>query len=329
MAKVIIEILHSGHARSEYKQFDSDIVRIGRGFFNDVILPDPYVSAEHIVIQTTEDGWIIKDNKSKNGMFVKKFSRYVNEAYITSGDEILIGKTHIRIFSPSYCVVPAKPLSSKKSFLHAINNKVNVWYSIIGLLILYTGEAFLSSKETSPAFGKLFMLGVMVLFLSFSSAGFWALIGRIVKHKPRFLLNLTISNFFYILVLPLLNIASWGAYLLSKQSIEIILFAVLIGGLFALVFVWHLAVATTLPLGKRIFISHMITVVIVSIGMLLHFAFKDDFDPVPMRHTTLKPPFTKMIKSKSIDVFLDDNMKIFTRDKKTKFRIVPIKNDSQ
>ena len=50
MEKVIIEIIHANRSRKEYKVFNALPIKIGRGFDNDIIVPDPYLSETHAII---------------------------------------------------------------------------------------------------------------------------------------------------------------------------------------------------------------------------------------------------------------------------------------
>ena len=69
---VIIEVLGWGGRRRQYYQVDADQVSIGRGYDNDIVLPDPHISANHLRLDASEDGWTITDLDSMNGLQVLK-----------------------------------------------------------------------------------------------------------------------------------------------------------------------------------------------------------------------------------------------------------------
>ena len=58
MAQLIVEI-HDTHRRlPAYRHITRFPLSIGRGYTNDIILNDPFVAAEHIVLEVAEDGWV-------------------------------------------------------------------------------------------------------------------------------------------------------------------------------------------------------------------------------------------------------------------------------
>ncbi len=69
-------------------------IAIGRSSENDVIVKDPYSSNQHAFIYPSDRGYVLRDNKSKNGTFLNR-ERIRGEAKLKRGDEILIGSTRI------------------------------------------------------------------------------------------------------------------------------------------------------------------------------------------------------------------------------------------
>ncbi len=75
-------------------QFTSDIT-IGRIFGNDIVVENPAVSGKHARIEVIDNHYILKDQGSKNGVFVNE--RKIKEYELKEGDKILVGK-HILEF---------------------------------------------------------------------------------------------------------------------------------------------------------------------------------------------------------------------------------------
>ena len=68
MAELIVEELNRlGHIVNRYK-IEEFPASLGRGFDNDIILDDPYVSPHHVSILPDENGWQIIDEDSLNGI---------------------------------------------------------------------------------------------------------------------------------------------------------------------------------------------------------------------------------------------------------------------
>lgn len=69
-------------------------ISIGRSADNNIYISDPFCSGYHAFIYTTESGYAIRDNSSKNGTFLNG-KKVQAETRLNKGDEILIGSTRI------------------------------------------------------------------------------------------------------------------------------------------------------------------------------------------------------------------------------------------
>lgn len=72
---------------------------IGRNDSSQLMLDDVTVSRNHAVIERSESGWSIRDLGSLNGTFVNK--NRVNEAILTGGEELQIGKYRFAFLLPT------------------------------------------------------------------------------------------------------------------------------------------------------------------------------------------------------------------------------------
>jgi diguanylate cyclase (GGDEF)-like protein len=66
-----------------------DRVRLGRDASNDVVLPDPNVSRQHLVVWSTPRGAFLRDLGSQNGTYVG--GERVQERVLVDGDRVQIG----------------------------------------------------------------------------------------------------------------------------------------------------------------------------------------------------------------------------------------------
>jgi len=69
-------------------------ISLGRSSDNDIYVPDPFCSGHHAFIYQTEEGYVVRDNASKNGTFLNGKAVQA-ETKLKKGDEILIGSTRI------------------------------------------------------------------------------------------------------------------------------------------------------------------------------------------------------------------------------------------
>jgi len=69
-------------------------VSIGRSPDNDITVPDPFCSSQHGFIYPRNGEYVIRDNHSKNGIFLNG-KKIQAETELQKGDEILLGSTRI------------------------------------------------------------------------------------------------------------------------------------------------------------------------------------------------------------------------------------------
>lgn len=310
MAKLIIEIVHPLPFLREYRTFDAPQIRVGRGYDNDVILADPHVSPAHLVVRNEEGGWTAEDIGGGNGMYVRKFSKVMGQTRLDSGDEIVIGRTRLRFFSPGHGVAATKLLVQTHPFFQRIEKPVNTWSILLVCTMIFTAHVYMASIE-DVSIPKLASGSLGFLFTAFAWAGLWAFAGRMIKHKPQFAAQLSLSLLFLVTGLILTNISEYAGYAANSVIVEIIFAAVLLGGLGTAFLVGNMTLATNVSLKKRVAVCSSIFLGIIAVLTLLYYSFKDEFNPNPVYFATLKPPFAKVLPSRSVDQFLTETAGIF------------------
>lgn len=80
----------------KYQLKKGEVLSIGRGENNDVVIENLAVSGHHAKIDPVDDGFLLTDLKSKNGSFVNK--QLVSSHWLKHGDVIDIGK-HTLVFA--------------------------------------------------------------------------------------------------------------------------------------------------------------------------------------------------------------------------------------
>ncbi len=73
---------------------EGESVSIGRSPDNDLTIPDQFCSGRHALIVGTRDGYAVRDQGSKNGVFINGI-KILSETLLRKGDEILLGSTRI------------------------------------------------------------------------------------------------------------------------------------------------------------------------------------------------------------------------------------------
>jgi len=72
----------------------SEKISVGRSADNDIPILDPFCSGHHAFIAPKDDGYVVRDNGSKNGTFLNG-KKVLAEIELKKGDEVLIGSTRI------------------------------------------------------------------------------------------------------------------------------------------------------------------------------------------------------------------------------------------
>lgn len=93
--------------------FDQQLT-IGRDVFNTLCLKDPELSRSHAIIFEQDGEMIIKDLRSRNGVYVR--GERIPESLLHAGDEIILGST-VLLFEPAEGLDLHQALSKRGRFL--------------------------------------------------------------------------------------------------------------------------------------------------------------------------------------------------------------------
>lgn len=133
-APYFIELLtRDGHLKSRHR-FEKLPINIGRGYGNDLILDDPYVAANHAVIELAESGEIhIRDLGSQNGLVSD--SKQQSEIMLDN-NIIRLGHTNIRVRDAEFNVV--------KELADTVSHRWEGWPPAIAGLVMIAISALVT-----------------------------------------------------------------------------------------------------------------------------------------------------------------------------------------
>jgi hypothetical protein len=307
--KVILESIRENGLRKDYQVFGDMVIRVGRGYDNDFIVADPHASANHFVIRVHEQGFIIEDLASTNGTLLGKHKVH-GQMTLNSGDEITIGRTRLRFVTSHHKVDPPVPLGTPSAFFIEINRPLKAWLIVLaGLLLCVLVEHQESYKNL--AVQKFVSIGIGMVMIVLVWSGLWAFIGRIIKHKSSFNAQLSWSGLFFLAMTLFYPFADHFGYMTNSAVIEMIMGSVIFGIFLALLVAGHLTIATFLSKHTRILASSVISVVILTFGIVTYYASKSDFDPQPDYYATVLPPYAKLAPSLTVDQFIQKSQSVF------------------
>lgn len=327
--------------RADYKVFNNLVIRIGRGYGNDLIVTDPYVSERHCVIRSQESGFVLEDLSSLNGTWLQSFSspkdqdqkkslkdkalnffrrkqrsddgtqKVLASMPLRSGDHILIGQTRLRFLVPSHGVDPARPIVKPSAFFEEISKSWRAWGLVAAAMVL---SVILEHQQSykNLSVSKFISVGIGLFLVLLVWAGIWSFIGWLVKRKAFFNAHLSWVALFFLVTTIFYPVAEHLGYATSSQTVEMFIgsgiFWVFITSLIA----GHLIIATFIPRFYQILWAGLFSLVIVVFGIVSYYADLSEFDPQPGMYATLIAPYGRLGPSQSIDQFLQDKSRVFS-----------------
>ncbi len=91
-----LEVISGQHVGARFT-LDGDIVTIGRDVNNSIRLEDNGISRRHARLVRIDNGWIIEDQNSKNGIYIN--GKQVPKQALNPGDEVKIGDAKLRFMT--------------------------------------------------------------------------------------------------------------------------------------------------------------------------------------------------------------------------------------
>jgi len=312
MALIVERISRAGRVLAQYR-FDQPCIRIGRAYDNDLILADPHVDPHHAELLTElEDGTpLLRDNGSLNGTLLERRQRVTAPVALEPGQVITLGKSCLRVIDSRWPVPPATPVAGIDNLLHSLS----LGTAAVTLLLLLATLALSTYLDSATEFKLEQMVtptvGVILLLLLY--AGFWALVGRVVRHDGRFLTHCTVFMVGMLLLQAgesVVHVVSFNLrFMPSLPYFNTALFGVVLFAMLwtSLRLASHFARRTHLAVAMAP--SLLLAVVIVA---NLH-EDSAEFDPHPSYDATLLPPVVQFFTAVPSKEFLARGKALFVR----------------
>lgn len=310
MARIIIEEVNRlGHVigRHSFEQFP---VTVGRGYQNRLIIDDPYISAEHVCINETENGWLIEDRQSENGVKYRLHSEYSQPGQLNSGDEIIIGRTRLRLLSPTHPVAKTHLLPTRTSLSKLLANPIAVISTIVITIILLLLEYQLSIPVKTGT-EKLVASMFPTFLFALTWAGIWAFVGRVIIHRATFLPHFVAALVVFIISMITATISEYLVFNLNDKTVATILEFIVIGFTIAGLLYVNLTNSTNLNKKSNLITSHCVAWSMLLMGLFMQYVNQPEFRHSPDYPSQLKPPFAKISTSKSLDEFIQESEEVF------------------
>jgi len=311
---IVIELAARGHKSAGFQRYNAQHIRIGRAYDNDLIIDEVHVSPHHAELIRDEDGtWWLHDLNSTNGLMNRRHQPLPSPLRINSGDEVWLGKAHVRFFEPAHQVEDAVHLGATETVLHSMTSPVLAFLIVVCAIALLTGIEWQQSFK--PFRWKEFLpeaIGLPVLAIVWASI--WAGIGRLLKHDSRFVAQIIIS-FMYLIAMQLwIGITAVVAF---NSSAFVVYKTLLYGGsgaLLAMLLLFNLRLATSMSARQRATYANGIAWSLVALMVVLaEYGTRERFGQ-PKYVSVMFPPITRVVPSVGVQQYYDDSQYIFDRE---------------
>ncbi len=308
--ELIFEIINPSGRVLERQKINGDKISVGRAFDNQVILSDEFIDPHHVVIEQDQYGQIlITDLSSTNGIRDKS-DLIVKSKVIESGNEFVLGKTHIRIFAIEHVVPDAMVLDGvdwaiKYFSKNWITAGLFIGMSLLAMVGVWNSDV--GEHEARDYIETIFAVIVVAL----SMALMWGLVGRIVKHEMFFKVQLSIITIYISLILCfefiyeviLFNSMNYLASISMNTIVEVLLLVTL--------FWFNMKVATNQENMHRWVIALMLSIGLVSFSIFTEVSERTSFSVNPYFISEMKPPLFRINAGTNLDEFLQEGETIY------------------
>lgn len=307
----VLEVLDAHDRVIERIRLEQRHFTVGRGFDNDVILTDEFVSTAHLQISVTDSQFLIRDHGSTNGFFHGKDHHAKGEALVNSEAIIKVGQTRFRLHHAHARLdktLRDRVLQADKFW--SSNHKGILLSSLLVLLGLYAFDVYL---ETPTALNFPRIVGEMLMGLTMVIvwAGVWALFTKLMTNRFSFFQHAGIFIIANVGLMLLTHALSYGFYALNWDAY----ITHVLTGMLVLVVAWliyrHLGVSTELAHGTRCFIGSALAILGAVIFLLDEEVLDETFNPAPDYTLLLKPPELNLRDGTSIEAFFAASRKQF------------------
>ncbi len=315
---IVIEVVdHLGRVKERHK-FSANTIRAGRAYNNDIVLSDPFVCANHIEIESCEDGTLlVRDLDSVNGLYKYGGKGKVKSLQLADKEKMRIGHTFLRYRNPQNPIAPTREDRLSTELLsNLLNSSTMFWLSYL-LLALFVGLASYLGSYSEFKMLELFrseLLPYALVLLLW--AGFWSLLSRITTHSFYFKAHSIIAcATLFVSLLYDEFIDAWLRFAFNWDVLVdqfSLLFSLLV---ITIAFYAHLRFCSVQS-ARRLFIySLIIASFIIGITYMQAYEDEDYFSSYPVYHDVILPPSYQIVGDSSFEEFftevemLDDSLK--------------------
>lgn len=303
MEKLIVQHSRRHGRLSEFVKSSGETLTVGRGFDNDVILSDHFVDEQQLRFEYKEGQWYLKLLGTTNPVVLNNKPVSLEEIPINSGDQLTVGRTNLILLLSNHPLEQTRKMMLQNWMYHKVLRLALPLGMLLlaALLSVFVDYQAISGKVL---WGQLAANGLVFMLMITVWAGVWALIGRLLRHKPYFLTQLYFTAMMMALLSAGMLFNGYVEYITSSRMLKYLVEWGFLLVIFSLTLKYNLSYATDLK--KRGTISFSMIAIFMLFIFLMGHLQKREFSTEPEYSRTLKPPFANWSSNKTVTVYLQD-----------------------
>ncbi len=187
-APVWIEQLNSLHRVVARTRCAGDILRIGRGYANDLVLDDPRVAPDHLLIHIAPDGAMTARAVGTQTLHLEGGRAPMRETGIDGDSVLRIGHSRLRVRAADY---PVPELGATEHGAAHAPLVAGILF-LLATMLLVALDQWRGNANAAP-FWRLLPDTLGFAFIVLIWVGGWALVSRLLGHRGRFGAHLLIA----------------------------------------------------------------------------------------------------------------------------------------
>ncbi|MDY0008214.1 MAG: FHA domain-containing protein [Bdellovibrionales bacterium] len=302
--KLVIRIGdHHGDDAVIYHRIEHFPVLLGRGFNNDIILPDPHVSARHAEIIHDGTDWVLRDIGSENGIRLHGKSLDSGGARLKSGDEFMMGRTPVAVFDPHHAVPATEKLEHTHPFIAHVSAGIAPWIYFLLALCAISVMDYLDYWSEYPAAQAAKTAGGLALCIILWAVP-WSVAGRLIRHRSAFRAHVGMLSLCLLTAAVLWPLQDFLNFMTNDSLFALVLEYLVNAGLIAALLYASLAIATHMPARRRAAAAGFFTFGLVSVILGMTYLGGDSFNPQPQYAARLEAYLQNLPPADDLDTFL-------------------------
>ncbi|MEE4173602.1 MAG: FHA domain-containing protein [Xanthomonadales bacterium] len=304
----MLEVLDRGGRVQQRLRVDQALLTLGRAPDNTIVLDDAFVDAHHAELRFDGAAVEVRDLGSLNGVWLGGREAKPS-ATLTSGQEIRLGHSHVRLRALSADVPPARRDTTARGPLAWLKKPVVLLAGLTLAALALVFDAWMAETRALNVGILVNELAYPLLFLLLW-AGLWAGANRLTSHRANFSVHLAIGS-----------LALAGVFLADPLA-----------AILAFAFDWHTSFSGVLLL---------LEIAVMSLALFAHLQFvadgrrslqalgafavsallfgspvlgdwlrRDEFMAQPMLMPLLLPPDFRQVDGRSVEAFVRDADKL-------------------